>query len=130
MHSNVPHTEVAMKASWKAQLRKGCVELCILAALKREELWGYALIQRISEETGIELSEGTIYPVLSRLSKEGAISMTRRPSSLGPSRRYYSLTETGDARLTEMIEDWKVLSNGIMKLTEELHIDEKHPLSS
>jgi len=77
------------------QLRKGILELAILGALENQTHYGYSLIRHLTRDRAIELTEGTIYPLLSRLAKEGLISARWTASSQGPPRKYYALTESG-----------------------------------
>lgn len=78
------------------QLRKGILELAILGSLHYESRYGYSLIRSISGESELDITEGTIYPILSRLSKEELIKAEWVESSQGPPRKYYSLTPKGE----------------------------------
>jgi PadR family transcriptional regulator, regulatory protein PadR len=78
------------------QLRKGILELGILAALSRRRHYGYSLVRTISGESDIDLTEGTIYPILGRLAKEGLVQSEWVESSQGPPRKYYTLTLKGE----------------------------------
>jgi PadR family transcriptional regulator PadR len=77
------------------QLKKGVLELCVLSLLKKDDKYGYELIAEISK--GIEISEGTIYPLLRRLKNEGYVETYLEESSEGPPRKYYRLTEKGES---------------------------------
>jgi len=77
------------------QLRKGVLELAILGSLYHESLYGYSLIKSISGERDIEITEGTIYPILGRLAKEELVRSEWMESRQGPPRKYYSLTDKG-----------------------------------
>ena len=77
------------------QLRKGILELVILGALENNRHYGYSLINTISEGVDILINEGTIYPILSRLSKEGLVSSEWIESNQGPPRKYYLITQEG-----------------------------------
>ena len=79
------------------QLRKGVLELAILGSLYHESHYGYSLIKSISDEGDIEITEGTIYPILGRLAKEDLVQSEWMESKQGPPRKYYSLTEKGKA---------------------------------
>jgi len=78
------------------QLRKGILELAILGALSRGRHYGYSLVKTISGSSDIDLTEGTIYPILSRLAKEGLVQSEWVESSQGPPRKYYTLTLKGE----------------------------------
>lgn len=77
------------------QLRKGILELAIMECLHYESHYGYSLIKTISGKSQIGITEGTIYPILSRLSKESLVKSEWVESKQGPPRKYYSLTEKG-----------------------------------
>lgn len=93
------------------QLRKGILELAILGALDRQSHYGFSLIKHLTGDSGIELTEGTIYPILSRLSREGLVSAEWVESSQGPPRKYYALTESG-------LEAHRVLAGEFTRLQE------------
>jgi PadR family transcriptional regulator PadR len=77
------------------QLRKGILELAILGALTQRRHYGYSLIRHLTGGNGIEITEGTIYPILSRLSREGLVTSDWMESHQGPPRKYYSPTPKG-----------------------------------
>jgi PadR family transcriptional regulator PadR len=77
------------------QLRKGIFELIILGVLQEESHYGYSLIKEIIGDTDFSINEGTIYPILSRLTKEGLIRYDWVESHQGPPRKYYHLTQEG-----------------------------------
>jgi PadR family transcriptional regulator PadR len=88
--------------NWTVQLRKGVLELCILTAIGSEERYGYALVRMLIEDENLGLSEGTVYPLLSRLRKQGLVTTRLEESPEGPARKYYRLTPAGRARLAAM----------------------------
>jgi PadR family transcriptional regulator, regulatory protein PadR len=88
------------------QLRRGTVEYCVLALLQDGERYGFELVRELSEGAGLITSEGTIYPLLTRLRKEQLVTTTWRESESGPPRRYYRLTESGHAALATFVQDW------------------------
>ncbi|QFG68313.1 PadR family transcriptional regulator [Ornithinimicrobium pratense] len=87
------------------QLRRGVLEHCVLALLRDEERYGYDLVTELSQ-TGLLASEGTIYPLLSRLRKEELVRTSWQESPSGPPRRYYALTDQGRAALAEFTRSW------------------------
>src|ERR1041384_7158969 len=89
--------------AWVSQLRKGLVELLVLAALRREEVYGYQLLQRLAALDGLALTESTLSPVLARLAADRLVAVRQLPSPTGPPRRYYHLTPTGIKRLEDML---------------------------
>ena len=99
--------------AWASQLRKGLVELLVLSALKREEVYGYQLLQKLAALNGLALTESTLYPVLGRLADDRLVAVRQVPSPSGPPRRYYRLTAAGEKRLTEMLAYWKQIDASI-----------------
>src|SRR5688500_3726613 len=99
---------------WATQLRKGLLEMVVLATIARDgEAYGYSILEKLSRLPGLELSESTVYPMLSRLAKERLLSVRSEPSPSGPPRRYYRLTALGDRRLGEMQHTWKLVSESV-----------------
>ena len=103
--------------AWKAQLRKGAAELAVLATLDRSETYGLDLLERIHAAGGLELSEGSIYPLLNRLQKEGKIlgRWVEDPNAVHP-RKYYGLTDDGRAMLAEMLAEWTQFEAGMRQI--------------
>jgi PadR family transcriptional regulator, regulatory protein PadR len=98
------------------QLRRGVLEYCVLALLRDESLYGFDLVRRLSEVEGMVTSEGTIYPLLTRLRKEGWVSTTWQESEAGPPRRYYSLTPDGEKALLFFTDEWTVFRSSVDRL--------------
>ena len=98
-------------------LMKGILEGCVLAIIQKEETYGYEILSSL-ENSGFEnLGEGTLYPVLSRLDKNGYISCRKAKSPLGPIRKYYSITEEGKIYLENFKEVYqKVIHNANLVL--------------
>jgi PadR family transcriptional regulator PadR len=96
-----------------SQLRKGLVELLVLAALRRQEVYGYQLLQRLALLDGLALTESTLYPVLARLADDRFVAVRQVPSPAGPPRRYYRLTAAGQKRLEEMLAHWRQVNGSI-----------------
>lgn len=93
------------------QLKKGILELLVLSSLKEKDMYGYELVEEISKY--IDISEGTIYPLLRRINKEGYVNTYLLESSSGPPRKYYNLTETGHQAYKEKLNQWESFSNDI-----------------
>jgi PadR family transcriptional regulator PadR len=89
-----------------AQMRKGTLQYCVLALLADEERYGFDLVRSLAETDGMVTSEGTIYPLLSRLRRDGLVETTWRESTSGPPRRYYRLTKAGQASLDGFKDEW------------------------
>jgi PadR family transcriptional regulator PadR len=104
---------------WATQLRKGLLEMVVLATIERErEAYGYRILEKLSRLPGLELSESTVYPMLSRLAKDRLLSVRNEPSPAGPPRRYYRLTALGVRRLGEMKHTWKLVSQSVAEMIE------------
>ncbi|MFC0190085.1 PadR family transcriptional regulator [Fictibacillus aquaticus] len=93
------------------QFKKGALELCVLILISKKDQYGYELAQSISSK--IEVAEGTLYPLLRRLTKEEYVSTYLAESTEGPPRKYYYLTEKGAAYMRVLIDEWKQFSNAV-----------------
>ncbi len=93
------------------QLRKGILELAILGALSQGRHYGYSLVRTISGSGDIDLTEGTIYPILGRLAKEGLVRSEWVESSQGPPRKYYTLTPEGQTAFRVLDEEFRKLAD-------------------
>jgi PadR family transcriptional regulator PadR len=98
--------------NWAIQLRKGMLELCILNAIKGTSLYGYDIVRRLRDIDGLVISEGTVYPIMSRLKREGFVRTTIKESTEGPARKYYELTAKGEKILTQMNDYWQDIKTG------------------
>ena len=99
------------------QMLKGILEGCILAILSREVTYGYKIVE-ILVMSGFEVNEATVYPILLRLQKQGYLHDEKRPSQLGPDRKYYSLTRTGEKHLQSFEEAWQMIKVNVDKVLE------------
>jgi PadR family transcriptional regulator PadR len=91
------------------QLRKGILELAILSALHSDSHYGYSLVRDMAAAGIPDLKEGTIYPILSRLSKEGLVQSRWVESTQGPPRKYYALTRAGQVMCEALNEEFRRL---------------------
>lgn len=99
------------------QLMKGILEGCVLAIIANGETYGYEILSQLQSVGFDELGEGTLYPVLTRLNKNGFIACRKAKSPLGPIRKYYSITNTGLQRLNNFKLSYKKITksaNGIL----------------
>ena len=101
-----------------AQLRRGVIEFCVLALLRDGERYGFELVRTLSAADGMVTTEGTLYPLLGRLRREGLVETTWRESPSGPPRRYYRLTPDGELALTAFREEWIRFSASVDQLLE------------
>jgi PadR family transcriptional regulator PadR len=101
---------------WEVQLRKGCLELAILAALWGGKLYGLEILRRLESDSALIVSEGTVYPLLSRLKALGLLQSEWVESESGHPRKYYALTAAGKQRALEMAATWGRFSGSMTRL--------------
>ena len=99
-----------------SQMLKGTLEGCILEIVLRREIYGYEISQQLERYGFGEISDGTIYPLLMRLEKNGYIAATYRSSAAGPRRKYFSLTPAGQEELERFQASWREMSAAVDKL--------------
>lgn len=100
-------------------MRKGLVEFCILRSLSRTERYGYELVKFLVNLPGLNTTEGTVYPLLSRLRSGGLIEARLVESSEGPARKYYSLTSHGQRQIERMNQYFATLSQTLNEIGEK-----------
>ncbi|GEL77957.1 PadR family transcriptional regulator [Tenuibacillus multivorans] len=105
-----------------AQFKKGVLELCVLVLIYKKDQYGYELAQNIS--TSIDLAEGSLYPLLRRLTKEEYCTTYLAESKEGPPRKYYQLTEKGKSYMDFLVNEWKMFSHNVDVLIKEALGDE------
>ncbi|TDR71097.1 PadR family transcriptional regulator [Paludibacterium purpuratum] len=88
----------------KTQLRKGTLEMCVLALLSRQDSYVYEIVGRLAQS--MEIGEGTIYPLMRRLQADEWVSTYLTESNSGPARKYYTLTASGRSTLASMRGEW------------------------
>jgi PadR family transcriptional regulator, regulatory protein PadR len=98
---------VATQDALLAQMRRGTLQYCVLSLLADEERYGFDLVRGLAEMDGMVTSEGTIYPLLSRLRRDGLVESSWQESPSGPPRRYYRLTEHGRSALEGFKLEWR-----------------------
>ena len=103
------------------QFNKGVLEMCVLALLAKRDCYGFELVEAVSKYVG--LSDGTIYPLLRRLTKEEYVETYLQESPTGPPRKYYRMTAKGLEFTRKLIESWRKFSKNIDLL---LHFEAKH----
>lgn len=96
-------------------IRKGLLEFAILRIVAAEKVYAADMLARLSE-TDFATQEGTLYPLLSRMRREGLLDYEWRESDAGPPRKYYELTRRGHAQLAELTDYWKRLNSTIARL--------------
>lgn len=101
---------------WLSQVKRGLLDLCVLNLLERETMYGYQIVKTLTSVPGLVMSEGTVYPLLSRLKEEGLVSSSLVESPEGPARRIYALTPAGHRQRRELNESWKSIVKSVNAL--------------
>jgi PadR family transcriptional regulator PadR len=104
---------------WESQVKKGMLDFIILLCLSKKEFYGYELIKETKALAELEISEGTIYPLLNRLRREGQITSRWVEMDAGIPRKYYRLTAKGRHLLAEMKTSWQRFSVSLASLVGE-----------
>ena len=95
----------------QVQFKKGALELCVLNLTIEKDYYGYELVNKISDF--LDIAEGTVYPILRRLSKEGFFKTYLQESNEGPPRKYYRITPLGKERAASLKHEWEVFSSSV-----------------
>ena len=96
------------------QFKKGIMELCILCMLEKGDCYGYDIANRLSRN--IDISEGSVYPVLRRMKKDGELTSYLAEASGGPPRKYYSITDSGKKLVVQLKSEWGQISQTVNNL--------------
>lgn len=105
------------ESTTQVQLKKGALEMCVLALLARGESYAYEIASTLA--TGIGTGEGTIYPLMRRMQDDGLVDTRLVESSSGPPRKYYRLTPAGRAALAAQKRDWRAFTSAVDRLLGE-----------
>lgn len=100
----------------QSQMRKGILEFCILSIIRRGEAYPSDIVDEM-RAANLQILEGTLYPLLTRLKNADMLTYRWVESNSGPPRKYFSLTDKGDAFYQELEATWKELANGVKALT-------------
>ena len=100
-----------MADSGQVQLRKGVLEMCVLALLSRGDNYAYDIASRMAEAVG--MGEGTIYPLMRRMQNDGLVTTYLQESGSGPPRKYYKITKTGALALKAQVQDWMAFETAV-----------------
>ena len=98
---------------WLSQAKRGVLELCILNLVSQDRMYGYQIVKRLAEVPGLVITVGTIYPLLSRLKREGLLTSSLVESTEGPVRRTYELTPDGKRHLRSINEAWREIADAV-----------------
>lgn len=100
----------------RSQFLRGTLEGCILKIIEHNQTYGYEIADKLQKYGFSEISEGTIYPLLLRLEKNGMISSIKKESAYGPKRKYYSLTDAGCREIKEFYAIWLEIQSAINQI--------------
>lgn len=105
---------------WTAELKKGSVQLCLLALLAREEKYGFQIVRELKDMSNgfFDLKEGTLYPALRRLEERGFVESRWVEREGGNPRKYYRITDRGRTALREATEVWRSMAEGTSRVLE------------
>jgi DNA-binding PadR family transcriptional regulator len=100
------------------ELLKGVLEGCVLEIIKRKETYGYEITKKLNEIGFDDVVEGTVYTILIRLEKNNLVNIERKASTLGPSRKFYTLNDEGKEELARFWERWNFVLSKLNELKE------------
>ncbi|MBR1797273.1 MAG: PadR family transcriptional regulator [Clostridiales bacterium] len=99
------------------QFKKGVLDLCVLTILGKGDSYGYDVADTLSRK--IQISDGTVYPILRKLASDGLVSTYLKESKNGPPRKYYHLTDQGREKLTLYRQEWDEFSEAVKGILED-----------
>ena len=103
-----------MVESLQIQLKKGVLEMCVLALLSKGDNYAYDIASRMAEAVG--MGEGTIYPLMRRMQNDGLVTTYLQESGSDPPRKYYKLTKSGAQALKSQMSDWQAFESAVRKI--------------
>ena len=101
------------------EMLKGVLEGCVLEIISREEIYGYEITRRLNALGFSDVVDGTVYTILVRLEKNNLVDIEKRPSDMGPPRKFYTLNQAGRKELAAFWAKWGFLSSKISELKEK-----------
>ncbi|WP_281278199.1 PadR family transcriptional regulator [Paenibacillus anaericanus] len=99
---------------------KGVLEGCVLEIISRQETYGYEITRRLNALGFTDIVDGTVYTILIRLEKNKLVEITRKPSDMGPPRKFFTINDAGSEELLRFWEKWEFVSSKINELKEEI----------
>jgi PadR family transcriptional regulator PadR len=113
-----------LKGDWDlddlTEMLKGILEGCVLEMISRKETYGYEITRQLNELGFTDVVEGTVYTILVRLEKNKLVDVTKKPSELGPPRKFFSLNEAGRKELERFWKKWDFLARTLETLKKEV----------
>ena len=107
-----------MSESLQIQLKKGVLEMCVLALLSKGDNYAYDIASRMADAVG--MGEGTIYPLMRRMQNDGLVTTYLQESGSGPPRKYYKITKEGAQTLKSQVADWMAFEVAVKKILGEI----------
>ena len=101
------------QSEWLSQTRRGLLEMAVLALIERATTYGYEIVTQLSRQPALAAGEGTIYPLLRRLRRDGHLETTWQESDAGPPRQYYSLSAAGRVHLESLRREWQTIVEAV-----------------
>jgi DNA-binding PadR family transcriptional regulator len=98
------------------EMLKGILEGCVLEIIDQEETYGYEITRRLNALGFTDVVDGTVYTILVRLEKNNLVNVAKKPSDMGPPRKFYTLNSTGQEQLKHFWEKWEFISSKINQL--------------
>ncbi len=109
---------VAERGPWASQLRKGVLELAVLGLLDAEPKYGSQLVDELAVQPALEITAGTVYPLLARLAKAGLVTTRWQESPTGPPRKYYALSPAGREQVRSLAGEFRAVAKAMNKVLE------------
>ena len=104
---------MVLGSSRRSQLLRGVLDICLLAVIAEQPTYGYEMTKRLAERGLDIVGEGSIYPALARVERDGLVEAFTEASNGGPPRKYYRLTPAGRSALTRWVEDWRTTRSAV-----------------
>lgn len=101
------------------EMLKGVLEGCVLEIINREETYGYEITRRLNSLGFTDVVDGTVYTILVRLEKNKLVNIEKKPSEMGPPRKFFTLNDTGRAELERFWQKWEFVATKINELKEK-----------
>jgi len=101
------------------EMLKGVLEGCVLEIISYEEIYGYEITRRLKAIGFSDVVDGTVYTILVRLEKNKLVEITKKPSDMGPPRKFFALNDAGRVELRKFWEKWEFIASKINELKEK-----------
>lgn len=98
------------------EMLKGILEGCVLEIISSKETYGYEITKRLNEIGFVDVVEGTVYTILLRLEKNELVDINKKPSKMGPARKFYALNKQGKEELKNFWKKWDFISDRVSEL--------------